>query len=300
MPWDAPPSGGARYPDWVAADDALASVRWEPAALASLDAMARDGALRKGELTTVMSICIASDDAPGALAAFDAHAPALPDRDAHLYNTALQAALRVSEDAFDRALAAMAKESIAFDGFTYACLARSKAARGDAANAATPAAIAPAANVPTTTARAVFIPRALVDASAPPFDSRARLSRRPRASRASSADASLSPRRVFNAISTSSSPRSSAVRSVRAIARRRSRVDRVRASLESAPGVERDARARRAARGAARARRALRRGDRRRRRVRARDARRGVGAARCRGARATLSPYHYYYYYHYD
>ena len=34
-------------------------------ALASLDAMARDGALRKGELTTVMSICIASDDAPG-------------------------------------------------------------------------------------------------------------------------------------------------------------------------------------------------------------------------------------------
>ena len=118
------------------------------------------------------------------------------------------------------------------------------AARGDAANAATPAAIAPAANVPTTTARAVFIPRALVDASAPPFDSRARLSRRPRASRASSADASLSPRRVFNAISTSSSPRSSAVRSVRAIARRRSRVDRVRASLESAPGVERDARAR--------------------------------------------------------
>ena len=102
-------------------------------ALASLDAMARDGALRKGELTTVMSICIASDDAPGALAAFDAHAPALPDRDAHLYNTALQAALRVSEDAFDRALAAMAKESIAFDGFTYACLARSKAARGDAA-----------------------------------------------------------------------------------------------------------------------------------------------------------------------
>ena len=40
MPWDAPPSGGARYPDWVAADDALASVRWEPAALASLDAHA--------------------------------------------------------------------------------------------------------------------------------------------------------------------------------------------------------------------------------------------------------------------